>query len=864
MNRIRHQFNSRRSATAEGSAVVVSLIFIVLVSIALTGFLTTARSERKTAASHYAKLQANLLNKMAVDEVAARINSATTVKNTWWVSQPGRITYTSFSPNAAVPTSTSVPLSSGTADTLVKDVSVELNPAALTDPNGLIVSGTTTSLPIKWKYVYQDGSQTSGTDTTAPTYSGTNPVIGRYAYWTDDQSSRVNLNTAASRTAPQDEGIAHPSRVNLATISPFTADDDTKLRALRQNRLFSSVEEAKAAAPDSTTLADAIASQKHILTHYSQSPNLNRFGEPRIVLTTQKSLAGDQPFFDILKSDNANPGDINNVDDNKVNALFAKLYPYFTKRACDWGLTGIAFNKTLGGTAGGKYTNLATAQTIINLIDYVRSAETADVQVFPIRGSFQPSSTAFASGVGSAGGYAMRGNSRRLHIVEMGCWVPPDPIVKEATVKIRFYWPNGDVPRISLSGLRVQYNVWYGTSEFYPYEAAHQIVNGEIFEPDKTIGPGEYRTVSIKYVKSGTTTTARSTLSTTAYIRTAIKNDIAPPLTATPYDIAPVDFTSWTGYAPYVLDNVAENDIQSISVNDPASNQSPYDWQTRAANTFNTQNPPAACKLGKPVAVAPPQQDADASGNLTDVGIRFPGPKGSSSNPKGMVGSVGEIGFVHTGGQGTSVAGTAYRSIRLQPRCFPNGSLPDWVLLDLFTAPRAATNDADKAVLCSTTNTLGGQINLNAMADPFTTAQFSRTGTLKTVLRSINPPLTDTNAETLAGNILNQTLATGSLTTGTTYGSPAFVANKLYPMPGEVCEVKGIADTGEDSESMTRALTGFLTTQSNVFSVYSIGQKITQLPGGRIQVNSESREQTLLERQENGKVRMLSRKEIGL
>jgi hypothetical protein len=40
-------------------------------------------------------------------------------------------------------------------------------------------------------------SAPAGTTVTIPTASASNPVVGRVAYWTDDETNKVNLNTAA-------------------------------------------------------------------------------------------------------------------------------------------------------------------------------------------------------------------------------------------------------------------------------------------------------------------------------------------------------------------------------------------------------------------------------------------------------------------------------------------------------------------------------------------------------------------------------------------------------------------------------------------------------------------------------------------
>ena len=56
-------------------------------------------------------------------------------------------------------------------------------------------------MPVKWLYVLQDGSFVSPTGTpTNVAVAGatqTNPIIGRVAYWTDDETCKVNTNTAS-------------------------------------------------------------------------------------------------------------------------------------------------------------------------------------------------------------------------------------------------------------------------------------------------------------------------------------------------------------------------------------------------------------------------------------------------------------------------------------------------------------------------------------------------------------------------------------------------------------------------------------------------------------------------------------------
>ena len=57
-------------------------------------------------------------------------------------------------------------------------------------------------MPVKWLYVLHDGkivSPTTATNSTLaiPGVTKDNPVTGRIAFWTDDETCKVNINTAS-------------------------------------------------------------------------------------------------------------------------------------------------------------------------------------------------------------------------------------------------------------------------------------------------------------------------------------------------------------------------------------------------------------------------------------------------------------------------------------------------------------------------------------------------------------------------------------------------------------------------------------------------------------------------------------------
>lgn len=56
-------------------------------------------------------------------------------------------------------------------------------------------------MPVRWLYVLEDGRVVapsgSGKRITVPGASRTNPVVGRIAFWTDDETSKLNINPAS-------------------------------------------------------------------------------------------------------------------------------------------------------------------------------------------------------------------------------------------------------------------------------------------------------------------------------------------------------------------------------------------------------------------------------------------------------------------------------------------------------------------------------------------------------------------------------------------------------------------------------------------------------------------------------------------
>ena len=96
------------------------------------------------------------------------------------------------------------------------------------------------------------------------------------------------------------------------------------------------------------------------------------------------------------------------------------------------------------------------------------------------------------------------------------------------------------------------------------------------------------------------------------------------------------------------------------------------------------------------------------------------------------------------------------------------------------------------------------------------------------------------SAENIAQNIYFQVLADN----GKRYGYQSG-----YDSPGEVVEIKGVADGGEESEDVVRGIANLLSTRGGVYTVFSIGQTLQQTRSGDdLVITGEYRQQTMLER----------------
>ncbi len=225
----------------EGAALIIVLSCLVLVTALLIGFLSRAQTERGNSASYRGGMGSRNLADYAVNVVMAQIRAATTGTNAAnaWASQPGAIrVYSStantlqaiyklysapdmvvnafpaadlnlsgWSNNTALYTDLNAPVVTGSGTALRTNYPI-LDPGALGVVQGFAISGAPNAtplqpipMPVTWLYVLEDGTLVaptgSGNTATVTGATSNNPITGRIAFWSDDDTCKININTAS-------------------------------------------------------------------------------------------------------------------------------------------------------------------------------------------------------------------------------------------------------------------------------------------------------------------------------------------------------------------------------------------------------------------------------------------------------------------------------------------------------------------------------------------------------------------------------------------------------------------------------------------------------------------------------------------
>jgi hypothetical protein len=358
----------------QASALVVVLAVTVVLTVIAVSLAVAMRLELQAAHSYAERSRAELVTDEGVEMAKMLLSGVFDSDGAPVVTMPGRAAVWA----KAAGTWDVTELSSGLSSTPGAGVfaPADLNRIIRTGDGLRGIDPLGSAMPLRWVYVYRDGGLREITDGALP-ISAANPIVGRYAFWVDDESTRVNLNTAQKRTDKQ----FIPAQVDIASVSDALTEQDAD-RVFQQTkaRPIQSLEEVTRFAPD---LIDEIAKNRFTFTHYNRSTNLNPWGEPKIILTTQvenlppeiRDLpAGEREkyFLDILTSQTVDPGSGRAVSFSKLTKVLQRLNGYLTRS--DWPYAP-------GKSFYSKYKSYSTpdekriTQLALDIIQYVRSAE---------------------------------------------------------------------------------------------------------------------------------------------------------------------------------------------------------------------------------------------------------------------------------------------------------------------------------------------------------------------------------------------------------------------------------------------------------------------------------------------------------
>ena len=275
------------SSSRAGVALISVLAIVVFLAVIVVAFTTTMTRDRQAAFYFGARERATLMSGEALEVVKAKLLTAFDQRDATIVTQPGRLMIAS----AANPTWETIELSSGPDAT-----GADLNRVARSEDGEPIIDPNSGPMALQWIYVRRNGTREPG---GTPSYAADNPLIGRYAFWVDDETTRVNLNTARERVADPDSDL-DPALISIEAIDDSLTPADANLIA-DQTDLAELLTPAGASRilPDKEEI---LSTNRFALTHRSYDADLNPFGEPKIVLTTQRERPTVAPIFKFSKA----------------------------------------------------------------------------------------------------------------------------------------------------------------------------------------------------------------------------------------------------------------------------------------------------------------------------------------------------------------------------------------------------------------------------------------------------------------------------------------------------------------------------------------------------------------------------------
>lgn len=315
--------NPPRRSRQSGAALIMTVLVLGVLTILVVGFLSTMQTERQASSAYQSAQQAKLVAQGAVSHAVdilrtnipepARLHEGPAqAPGENWITNPGRLTVIrSGQPVVHVPLHTGEVTTPPPPGPLRDADSVNLNKPLPGQTSPAIVPAASPGekapeMRVKWVNLLRDPSQPAGPE---------NRLSARYAFWMDDESAKLNFNTAIGKPAPGGDnrydkqyaagfmppvflrggsattasggnrtwGLGKPQSVNLDVL----LDDPGQLLHddLLAHTFLNGFARYPEAIMDFVNVPDPKAwfeKNRFNLTFYSRSPEFNAFGRSRL------------------------------------------------------------------------------------------------------------------------------------------------------------------------------------------------------------------------------------------------------------------------------------------------------------------------------------------------------------------------------------------------------------------------------------------------------------------------------------------------------------------------------------------------------------------------------------------------------
>jgi hypothetical protein len=210
---LKHLMASKTRQSDHGSALILTLLITALLATIVVSFLSTSRVEQIAARNFSRQNAATGLAEMATQQAMAKIQQGFTVNGTGTTvitTQPGAIRQFVFQ-NGTITSNKSFNLFSENGSGAIIDMNNLQNPSSNSSAtsNQWTITGNT-SQKIE---VYMENVTT--------TVNGTSQILGRIAYYVDDELTKLNINAVTANRSTLNVADSRP--LSLTTLSNNTS-----------------------------------------------------------------------------------------------------------------------------------------------------------------------------------------------------------------------------------------------------------------------------------------------------------------------------------------------------------------------------------------------------------------------------------------------------------------------------------------------------------------------------------------------------------------------------------------------------------------------------------------------------------------